>query len=294
MSDKIVFVVLHYLALDETLNCLMSIKNNVDYEDYSIVVVDNGSNRANDVIRLKKLAEEYSDIKLIVSQKNLGFAQGNNLGFYYAKTELKADFIVLTNNDVLFKQKKFCSIIVQKYQQYKFAVLGPKIYLKNGNSSSNPISPSNYTKVKLYRWGLVLFIEYVLSFLYLDLFVERFIHWRKKKNPKNKKDLSKTEACGMKLHGCCLIFSKEYIQRFDGLNPNTFLYLEEDILFIRLKKAGLISLYSPDLEIIHLEDVATNLVVAKKVIKRRFVYRNHLKSLKTLIKEISNYNNLDN
>ena len=88
------------------------------------------------------------------------------------------------------------------------------------------------------------------------------------------------------MHGSCLIFSREYINHFDGLNPNTFLYMEEDILFVRLKKNGLKSLYSPDLEILHLEDAATNMIIRKGATKRRFIYRNHLKSIQALIKEV--------
>ena len=96
------------------------------------------------------------------------------------------------------------------------------------------------------------------------------------------------DTLNYKLHGCCLIFSREYIDKFNGLNPNTFLYMEEDILFVRLRNNKLISLYSPDLWLTHLEDAATDKMMKSGKKKRRFIYKNHIKSYNALICEIKN------
>ena len=125
--------------------------------------------------------------------------------------------------------------------------------------------------------------KYVLSFVDLDI--------------KKKRNIGKTvkdkvppyclkDTLDYKLHGCCLIFSKKYTDYFDGLNPNTFLYLEEDILFVRLRNHGLHSLYTPDLKIRHLEDSATNKLGMKAAEKRRFIYKNMIHSYKALFDEI--------
>ena len=61
------------------------------------------------------------------------------------------------------------------------------------------------------------------------------------------------------LHGACLIFSPDYIKRFEGLHDETFLYMEEDILKLYADYYGFLMLYSSDLQIYHKEDAATNM-----------------------------------
>ena len=288
MNMKIVFVVLHYLAIEETLNCVSSIQNNIIYDNYVIIVVDNGSGIVDDTKQLRILAEKDDKIEFVELKKNLGFAQGNNVGFELAKKKYNADFIVLLNNDIIIEQTDFCDIICNKYNEYHFAVLGPKVFLKDGTYFSNPIQPGRYLAYRQ-RIAQILIIFKYLGTFFGDLDI-------RKKNITDVdikakcEDFYNKESVGCKLHGCCLIFSREYINKFDGLNPHTFLYLEEDILFVRLRNNGLVSLYSPDLWLTHLEDAATNKVVQTERKKRRFIYKNHIKSYSALIDEIKNKN----
>ena len=62
--------------------------------------------------------------------------------------------------------------------------------------------------------------------------------------------------------------------------------MEEDILFVRLRNNKLISLYSPDLWLTHLEDAATDKMMTSGRKKRRFIYKNHIESYNALIREI--------
>lgn len=286
MQPKIVFVILHYLAIKETIDCLTSIEKNISYDNYDVIIVDNGSKVDQDVVLLKQQELKFTNVKVIISDENLGFARGNNIGFLYAKNNLQADFIVLINNDTIISQPDFCDVIVEKFKKFHYAAMGPKIITKDGRDDSNPIAPSNYTTKALYRHLLVLCILYLSSFFHLDVKIQYLIEKIRLKKKAQKESKYTKDSLGLKLHGSCLIFSREYINHFDGLNPNTFLYMEEDILFVRLKKNGLKSLYSPDLEILHLEDAATNMIIRKGATKRRFIYRNHLKSIQALIKEV--------
>ena len=56
-----------------------------------IIVVDNGSARDEAAM----LRERYPEIKALRSERNLGFAGGNNLGFAAAT----GDYLLLLNND---------------------------------------------------------------------------------------------------------------------------------------------------------------------------------------------------
>ncbi len=282
---KITFEILHYLAINETIECIESIINNINYDSYCIVVVDNGSNKLDDVERLKKYESKYDFFYLIISDQNLGFAKGNNLGYKFAKDNLHSDFIVMMNNDVLIEQKDFCQNILEEYKNHNFAVLGPNILLKDRITPSNPMPKRTYNKHKLTCRMIFLAFLFVVSYVNLDMIIRKIQN--KEKGLKNKTQLLSNEYQeDVVLHGACLIFSPIYINKFEGLNDGTFLYMEEDVLYQRIKKYGLKMVYSPKLQVTHLEDAATNMVNKTKGAKRRFVYKNHICSLKVLINEL--------
>ena len=88
------------------------------------------------------------------------------------------------------------------------------------------------------------------------------------------------------IHGSFIIFSKDYISRFDGIDDRTFMYMEEKLLFIRIKKNNLKSVYNPELIVFHKEDSATNSLNKTNRLKRLFLYKNAIKSLKIIIDEL--------
>ena len=63
----------------------------ITYKNIEIIIVDNGS--SDDSVGFIK--ENYPEIKLVISEENLGFAGGNNLGIRAAKGEL----FMFLNND---------------------------------------------------------------------------------------------------------------------------------------------------------------------------------------------------
>ena len=129
----IAYVILHYLAGADTRECAQSIlqatKNSV--HNTHIVIVDNGS--PNDSYDwLQKEFHAHPQVSLLHSEENLGFARGNNLGFAYAKHQLHADYIVILNNDTVLSQTDFNEILVDKFLQTKYGVLGPDIVTADG------------------------------------------------------------------------------------------------------------------------------------------------------------------
>jgi hypothetical protein len=72
----------------------------------------------------------------------------------------------------------------------------------------------------------------------------------------------------------------DYIKKFDGLCPDTFLYFEEDILRLYSKSYNFLMMYTSDISIYHKEDVASIAMNPKPLQKKLFVYKNRLKSAK--------------
>lgn len=286
--NKFVFVILHYLTIDDTIACIDSIITNIEYDNYTIVVVDNGSENNTG----KLLKNKYSDsikISILLNVENLGFANGNNIGFKYAKNILNSDFIIMINNDTLIKQKNFINKIIEKYNEYPFHMLGPDIISGVSESHQNP-RKETLTDIRIIKkfnkhYKLFLFFNY----FGLDIIVERM----KKKifpvsklptsidpklNPENK------ELKQVKLHGSAIIFSPLFISKYEhAFYPDTFMYCEESILNYIAAKNKLKTIYSPEIIIYHKEDSATNALLKKDYLKRRFYYKNFIKSGKVLI-----------
>lgn len=282
------FVVLHYMATKDTIECINSIKDNIFVQDGDkkyIIIVDNGSPNSS-FEELNTIFENYEDIILIKSNENLGFARGNNIGFIYAKNTLKSDFIIMINNDTIVSQNNFLQQINKLYKKYDFAVLGPDILTIDG-IHQNPFLPCEWTINKLRLARFKQRIKYCLTVLHLDeLFLKKYKHQRKK--------VIKEDVIGANLHGACLIFSKKYIDIFDGLCDKTFLYMEEEILSLYLRHYKLISVYSPTLIIYHKEDIATKLVQKSPTKRKLNKYKNWIDSsyaYETLLKDFDKEKN---
>lgn len=291
-NKKIVFLILHYYTIDDTIKCVNSIKSNIDADNYEIVIVDNAS--PNDTGKeLEELYKDNDKIHVLINNKNLGFAQGNNIGFKYAKDKLKADFIVMQNNDTYLIQKDFYNTILNEYNESNFGVLGPKIILKN--NKINGIYTKLPTIKEQERKLLILKILYMVNLFNIEhifLKTKNLLKKILKKNtiqPKVDEELSNQRQKNIILHGCCLIFSPKYIELFDGLDDRTFLYCEEELLFIRLMNNDLVSIYNPQLLIFHNEDAATNAITRTKRKKAIFTYKNLIKSNKILLEELKEY-----
>ena len=131
----IVFVMLHYIVLEETCRSIHYIKQNIDTDNYKIIVVDNAS--PNDsYLALQEKYNEDDKLVLIRNGENLGFARGNNVGFYYAKKEFSPQFIVMLNNDVYLLDKQLYHKLSGEFSDTPFAVAGPLIISK-GRPSEN-------------------------------------------------------------------------------------------------------------------------------------------------------------
>lgn len=279
---KVSFLILHYQTIEDTIECIESILNNITYDNYNIIVIDNGSpNKSGDDLRKKY--RNNDKIKIIINDKNLGFANGNNVGFRYIKYSEKSDFIIMINNDTIIEQKDFIDKIIKLYNFEKFHIMGPKIISLVDGKNQNPQKVLYNNKLDVVKSIRKIKVLYLLNRLHIETYVrkiyKRFFY--KKNKIKNEK---KFFGHNLKLHGSCVIFSKDYINKYDGLYDKTFMYAEEDILYFIAKRDNLVMKYCPEIIIYHKEDSATNSILKKDYLKRRFIYKNHIKSLNELLK----------
>lgn len=107
MTPSVFCIVLNWNNWQDTSECLASLAQ-VEYDNLSVIVVDNCSSN-DSVARLRAL---YPDISLIKTQRNLGFAGGNNVGIREA-LKRAPDYIWLLNNDAI-PQKDALAALVSK------------------------------------------------------------------------------------------------------------------------------------------------------------------------------------
>lgn len=96
--DRVAVIVLNWNGINDTLTCLDSLRNQT-YENFSIVVVDNGSSDSS-VKQLKEYKLKHESITILYNKSNLGFAGGVNTGINFALKN-SFDSIALLNNDAI-------------------------------------------------------------------------------------------------------------------------------------------------------------------------------------------------
>ncbi len=273
----ITYVVLHYLTANDTIECVRSLLNNVipySEDENHIVIVDNGS--PNDsYMKLEEEFGHYRNIVLLRNKENLGFAKGNNTGFLYAKYELGSDFILLLNNDTYIEQRNFADVLTGKYQETNYAVLGPDIVTGEGYHQNPAIVKEKWSFTELAVFRIKARIKMFLTSLRVP-FISRFLKQRDVNY--QIKEVVRGDICDVRLHGACLIFSPQYISRFDGLYDKTFLYMEEDILKLIIDHYRLKTLYSSDLQVFHNRHASTKAEITDDTKRLIFYYKQQIRS----------------
>ena len=246
---KVVFVILHYITIDDTTQCIESILENVEYNNYSIVIVDNGS-KNNTGNELKEQYRDNKKVNIIINDENVGFAKGNNIGFRYAKNQLNADFIILLNNDTVITQHEFIINLIESYKKNNFYICGPNIVSRVDKSKQNPIKKEFYSIKDVKKRIIKLYLLKILSIFNIDEKGQK-LYFKIKKRKVIDKSVDKDKD--FKLHGCCLVFSKLYINKYEGLYDETFMYGEEDILKYISERDSLKMIYEKSINIVYEE-----------------------------------------
>jgi GT2 family glycosyltransferase len=109
---KVSIILVNYNNYQDTIGCVYSLMN-IYYKNIEIIIVDNFSNNES-VSILKREFENIKSIHLILSDRNLGFSGGNNLGIKYA-LEKSTDYILMLNNDTIV-EKNFLDKVIEYYE----------------------------------------------------------------------------------------------------------------------------------------------------------------------------------
>lgn len=257
--EKIAIIILNYLNYKDTIECVESIKNDT-YLEKDIIIVDNCSNNESWEV-LSKRYNKKDRVYMIKSEENLGFARGNNLGIEFARNKLNSEFILLVNNDTVFKDNEMLTKLIDSYEPM-VGIIGPRIIEANG-LEQNPV-PTVVEKEKIQNdYNILANNKIKNNKIYKAIKNIDFLRNLKNKllnRNEDRKDYltnSISESImseDIVLHGACMMLTKDYFKYYNILFPGTFLYYEENILTLLTKKVGLKKKYINDTYIYHKED----------------------------------------
>jgi len=168
-------------------SCLESVLSQ-DFDSFEVLVVDNCSTDAT----VKIIEKFFPIVRIIRSNRNLGYSGGNNLGVRYARGE----FIVILNPDTVV-EKNWLRELVSPLRKLERTITTPKILLYDG-------SRINTCGNKIHFAGLT--------------FVNGF-----RENPKNYSNKSYIGA----ISGCCFCIRKKDYVRLGGFDENFFHYQQD-------------------------------------------------------------------
>ena len=242
-------ITINYNGLEDTCALIETIPFNDKME---VIVVDNASK--ND--EATEIEKNYPYVKVIRSDKNLGFAGGNNLGIQASS----GNYIFLVNNDTIFKDFNIQALIDRLKSSPKIGVACPKIRFAWGN---HPIQFTGYTPL-----SIITVRNKAIGFGEED------------------KGQYDTPHPTPYAHGAAMMLKREVIDRI-GLMPECyFLYYEELDWSMMITRKGYEIWYEPACTIYHKESQATG---QNSPLRTYYITRNRLLLVKRNWKGISKY-----
>ncbi len=196
-------VLVNYNGWDDTRLCLDSLRKQT--AAHKVVLVDNDSK----VRRLAEFQKEYPEVVCIQSDWNGGWAGGNNIGIEHAMAN-GAERIVLLNNDTIVSPKLVESLENAAKTNPEYGILGvvihfmdePEKVMTDGCIFNHP--------------GYNGFFE------------------RKEVPPTEVGTISECEV----VNGCCMMLSRELVEKIGLIDQRFFLIHEETDYNLRGRQAG--------------------------------------------------------
>lgn len=285
---NIIFVILHYQNIDDTINCIDSIKKLQELNNnYKILLVDNKSPN-NTGKELEKRYINDSNIEIILLEKNYGFSKANNIAFKMAK-KYNPEIILVLNNDIIFEDNNFLLNLFKICKKSKkYDIICPDI-INLKDEHQNPMKESEMNIGKAYKNMLYEFCFYLLMNVYG---IRNIVAKKRKKREEKWFEMYYEKTSKSKMHldnfipfGACIIYINQWIKNEEkAFVSDTFMYMEEDMLGIYIKQKKYRMLYSEDLKVRHLEGRSTQKINQNQYKVLKFKSKNKAKALYKYIK----------
>lgn len=289
-------LILHYCTWKQTKECVDSVLKICCNGLIKIVIVDNASNDKSGEI-LKRIYRDDERVDILILAASEGFSFGNNFGYRYIKQNYIFQYLLVLNNDIILEQKDFFNKIDENYKDTGFDVLGPDIWVPAKKIHQNPqkivpmiLEEAEYERDRLIKAKKNVYtvkgrVQYAKkTFLGKMQKYEKLRKiWHFIKYKENSQNVNKylEPMENIQLHGSALIFSSNILQEWNEIfYPETKFYYEEYILFERIRRENKKTVYSNDIQVIHLHEFATK--CRNKVAKQDGKYTSIVRLLESI------------
>ena len=211
----VTILVLNWNGEDIIEECIDSLLQ-TEYKDFEIVVVDNASTDLS-ISMLKK----YKDIKVVIADKNLGYAGGNNFGFKHCNGVL----IATLNNDIIVDKSWLNDIEKSFMEDSDLAIVSCRQMNYFNRDVIDALFSFPTTHLLLGRMG------YGLKYTENPLFTEK--------------------GYVIGANGASAIYRKKFLDESGGFEGSFFAYQEENDLHMRAFYHGWKCLYVPSAIVYH-------------------------------------------
>ena len=213
----VAIIIVNYNGTTDTHDCVESIIEN-EYQNYRIIIVDNGSNREQ-VEQLRDDQIIQSNSIVIYEKKNGGFSEGNNIGIRYAK-EIEAEYVLLLNNDTIVTKRFLRPLVECAISHDRSIVSGSIKYYSDKGKFWYAGGDYNYNT------GLTTMTTH-------------------------KEEYGKEYVEVSFATGCLMLIPMQFINRCGLLSEKFFLYSEDTEYCLRALRNGYKILWKPDSLIYH-------------------------------------------
>lgn len=223
---KLSIIIINYKTPQLTIDCINSIKRYETDTNYEIIVLDNHS-QDNSLAQIKKA---HPSIIALKSDKNLGFAGGNNLAVSHATSE----YLLFLNSDT-YLTKPFLNKLIAFYESKTDAgMIGPRI--RNRDQS---------VQTSVFKFPS---LRHVLcECLFLCTLFPNNPHVGDYRNF----NYFQTGPVDF-VSGACFLIKHTLFKEANGFDARFFMYVEESDLAYRLHQKGYRHYFWADGDIVHL------------------------------------------
>ncbi len=240
MDIDLSIITINYNGLKDTIALIETIPFNNSLE---VIVVDNASKNN----EAEQISSRFPNVKIVKSNKNLGFAGGNNLGIKASKGK----YLFLINNDTYFEDFNIKALIDRLNSAPNIGIVCPKIRFA---WPPQPIQFAGYTPL-----SNITIRNQAIGF--------------------GEEDHGQYETAHPTpyAHGAAMLIKREAIDKV-GLMPECyFLYYEELDWSMMFTRAGYQIWYEPKCTIYHKESQATG---QNSPLRTYYITRNRLRLVK--------------
>ncbi len=127
-SKKVAIIIIHYNTPQYVEKCLDAIFAQT-CENIEVIFIDNNSPEKEGLEIVKEKYADEKRLKIVANDENLGYAKGANQGIKMAiERENPADYVVITNPDIIYTPTYFEEIIERAEKDKKIAGITGKVF----------------------------------------------------------------------------------------------------------------------------------------------------------------------